>query len=157
MPLIWAKPCHFWKVTEKMLQPEYSCSRNKVICVCFGLTALLAEAKGSQCSKVPPSQGTDFCVTHRRKLKAQPSPWNHAWGNNPYCSWGVFLPILEATRAFSFGNPALFAPWLYSAMVKQAIAETLCFVTFMNIAVGWESSPGKKAPAMSFFGLLQRK
>lgn len=27
---------------------------------------------------------------------------------------------------------------------------TLCFVTFMNIAVGWESSPGKKAPAMSF-------
>lgn len=35
-------------------------------------------------------------------------------------------------------------------MVKQATAETLCFDTFMNIAVGWESSPGKKAPAMSF-------
>lgn len=35
-------------------------------------------------------------------------------------------------------------------MVKQAIVETLRFVTFMTIAVGWESSPGKKAPAMSF-------
>lgn len=79
---------------------------------------------------------------------AQPSPWSQVPGKNQHHT-PKSLCHSKAAGSFYSGNPVHWLPSFPQLWWKEQL-QTVAFVSPRNIAVGWETPPGKKAPAMSF-------